>query len=256
MTCLANGGEKDMKSHCKGFYKYCKGEKLKDIAKDLNVTEAAVKNWMTRYNWVNKRNSCRNDDGSVNLEKARGFLKGKGNVEPVPKWEVTEDQGAKNINTALLNESPHDEDFKLFVQQTLTNSVRNLGVSRVASDYECKVRIVEYFKDCIDLGYIPTIEGLWLCLGIGRTCFYDWCNGKQGTVRAEILQNAKLCIHEFNTQLAIAGRMDKILYMFISKNWYGMKDQNDTVVHHDNTNALQSKDEIQQRIMQGLPDDG
>lgn len=249
-----------MEKHYKGFYQYCKGRALKDIAKDLNTTEGTVKSWMTRYNWVDKRNCCRAEDGSVDLEKARGFLKGKGNVEPVHRWEaVEEDQGKKNLND-MLAESPHDDDFKLFVQQTLTNSVRSLGVSKATTDYECQLRIVEYFKTCIHDGYIPTMEGLWLCLGIGQTCFYDWCNGKSGTVRAELLQNAKLCIHEFNTQLAIAGRMDKVLYMFISKNRQDMKDQVDTVVTHNNVlGSTADKNEIASRIAEqadNLPDDG
>lgn len=111
-------------------------------------------------------------------------------------------------------------------------------------------------------GIIPTVEGLANSLHIAVNTLLDWeknkseRRGNSRTVRASLVKNAKQRIQDFDTKLAMMGEISPPVYIFRGKNYYGMRDEVETTVHHDNTNALQSKDEIQQRIMQGLPDDG
>lgn len=237
-----------MKDHEKGFYYYCQGEKIKDIAKRYGKSEETAKQWITRYHWVSKREECRRCDGSIDMEKVNSFVNGKGNLKPV----VT--KKASKINE-IVGKSPYPDEMKNYIKAILTNSVRYLTVSRVSSDYECNQRIIEYFGICADDGLIPTVEGLWLCLGVQKDTYYDWINGKLGTVRAETLKRARLAIHEFNTQLAITGKMPQILYIFISKNHQEMHDAVEQVIHHDDPMGdMESKDSIAKRL-ESLPDD-
>lgn len=236
----------------KGFYYYCEGRTLEDIAKATGSKIGTVKSWMTRHNWVDKKAACKDKDGNIDFDKVKGFMRGKGNMKPIISHGYS-DVSQKDINTSLLNDTPENNEFKQYMREILTNSVRHYQMPMVTSDEETEVRIIDYFKGCIDQGLIPTIEGLWLCLGIQKSTFYDWVGGKRGTVRAELLKRARLCIQEVTTQMAIGGKMDKILYMFITKNHYDMHDTvEQTITHTDSMGPQDSKEAIEKRLASRL----
>lgn len=221
-----------MESYDKGFYMYCNGSTLQQIAdKHANGKITTVKTWMTRYHWKIKREECKDENGNIIDSKVRSFIRGKGNLQPVRTTTPTNTNTVQDI--VNNNPAPVRDDFKAYIKEVLTNSVRYFDIAPVSSDYECHDRIIEYFRACQDEGMIPTIQGLWSSLGICKDTYYSWLHGKMGTVRQDYLQRASNCIQEFNTQLAMVGKMPQILYMFISKNFYGMRDQVDTVITHN-----------------------
>lgn len=235
-----------MEKSDKGFYDYCNGYTQKEIADRQGVSMGAVKSWITRYHWRSKKDECISEDGTIDDVKVRSFISGKGNLKPVTAQRSMQD---------LVEDSPYKDEFKAYIKSTLHNSLRYMTISTASTDYEVQQRIVGYFNTCQEEGIIPTVEGLWLSLGIQKDTYYSWINGKLGTVRSEFLKRARLCIHEFNTQMAITGKMPQILYMFISKNHQEMKDETEQVVTHNNPlGAQESKQDIQSRIM-AMPDD-
>lgn len=246
-----------MKDSEKAFYQYLKGKSRKEIAAQYHVEPATVASWSQRgiagKKWTELKEECTNDDGSINEEIVRMYISGKGNLNPAMAGQNTYPTVYKLDNT--------DENRK-FISNTLKNSVRFFNVGIPHSDYEIQVRIESYFNTCISEGIIPTVEGLSNCLGIAVSTLWDWETNRRnsGTVRAELIKNAKQCIQEFDAQMAIAGKMRDVTYIFRAKNYYGMKDQVDTVVTHNNAlGNTADKDEIASRIVaqaDNLPDDG
>lgn len=245
IVTIYGGGERLMRPMDKGFYMYLNGSTLSDIAKSQGVTLSAVKAWMTRNDWVNRKKECIDDNGEIDKEVVRMYIKGKGNLNPVGS--------SKPIQNIVAN--PND-DLKAFVSETLKNSLRYFGNKRATTDFECETRIIEYFTACQDGCIIPTVEGLQLCLGIHKDTYYKWLHGNQGTVRADLLKTARLCIQEFDTQLAIVGKMPQILYIFISKNHYEMSDQTEQVITVANPfGDGVDKEDIRNRLLSTPQDD-
>lgn len=247
-----------MKDSEKAFIDYCKGYKYREIANKRGVELGTVKSWSQRgingIKWVDLRAQCTNEEtGEIDLEKARSFVSGKGNLSP---------SCAGSNSFPSVYKIPNTEENRAFISNTLKNSVRYFNVGIPKSDYEVQVRIESYFNTCISEGIIPTVEGLANCLGIAISTLWDWETNRRNlsAVRAELIKNAKMCIQEFDAQMAISGKMRDVTYIFRAKNYYGMRDQVDTVITH--TNALgntANKDEIANRIMEqasNLPDDG
>ena len=246
-----------MENSEKGFIDYCKGYKLREIADKRGVELATVKTWSQRgingIKWTALKALCTDDEtGKVDLKKAAEFVSGKFNLSPAMAGNLHPPQAYPD---KLKNN-------KALVSEVLKGVLVNVNDHIPESDDEVALCIDNYFNMCVEYGIIPTVEGLANSLHIAVNTLLDWehnkCEkrGNSRTVRASLVKNAKQRIQDFDTKLAMMGEISPPVYIFRGKNYYGMRDEVETTVHHDNTNALQSKDEIQQRIMQGLPDDG
>lgn len=234
-----------MKDSDKGFGLYLRGNSYDDIANKLGVSLATVKSWVTRYDWVKRRKGCIKPDGSIDKAVLAEYAEGKGCMT------VARDEPLKSKLESLY-QNPKDRDTALFIHHTVHHALDLYCNTQPSDDNEVNDRIISYFTICQEEAIPPTMEGLWLCLGVGKTVFYEWRAGKRGTVRAEILKRAQLVIAECDTQMAIAGKMPQILYIFRSKNFYGMKDQVENVITH-NTAETASVEDIAQRLADQLP---
>ena len=247
-----------MKDSEKAFIDYCKGYKYREIAEKRGVELGTVKSWSQRgiagVKWVDLKAKCTDEDtGEIDMEKAKSFVSGKGNLSPT---------NAGSNTFPSVYSIPNTEENRAFISNTVKNSVRYFNIGIPKSDFEVQVRIEGYFNTCISEGIIPTVEGLSNCLGISTSTLWDWETNKRnsGTVRSDLIKNAKACIQEFDAQMAISGKMRDVTYIFRAKNYYGMKDQVDTVVTHNNVlGSTADKNEIANRIAEqadNLPDDG
>lgn len=237
-----------MKEHFKGFYQYCKGYTLQQIADSQGVKINTVKSWMNRYNWAAKKEECRDANGEIDFLKVKGFTYGKGNLEPV-KTSGHQFESQKTLNTRLQENTPVNNECKQYIREVLTHTTRYYTIARATTYEEMDIRIQEYFQVCINDGMIPTVEGLWLCLGMQKDTFLEIARGKMGNRSAELLKNARLCVQQCTTQLALGGKIDKILYIFLSKNHFDLHDKTEHEVSHiDHLGVQDSKEAIEQRL--------
>lgn len=236
-----------MKDSDRGFGLYLRGNSYDDIANKLGVSLATVKSWVTRYDWVKRRKGCIKPDGSIDKAVLAEYAEGKGYMNVVTNNLPTQ------TKIESLFDNPKDRDTALFIHRTLHHALSLYCNSQPTSDEEVNQRIISYFQTCQDEIMPPTMEGLWLCLGIRKTVFYEWRAGKRGTVRAEMLKRAQLAIAECDTQMAIAGKMPQILYIYRTKNHYHwLKDQVENVITH-NVVETASVEDIAQRLADQLP---
>lgn len=220
-----------METKDKAFIDYLNGCTKKEIMKKRDVAEGTLNSWMSRENWAVRKKGCVNEDGTLDVGAIKEYMAGKGKGNYL---NAIDNDILHKTREEVFYETPHDREMAMFISRTLHNSMRDLCNSKAKDDDEVVVRIESYFHFCESECVIPTVEGLALSLGISKTTFFGWRDGKRGTVRGDFLKKAQLVINEFDTQMAITGKMPTLLYFFRSKNYYGMKDQIDTVVTHNN----------------------
>ena len=123
------------------------------------------------------------------------------------------------------------------------------------SDDEVEKRVVFFFRRCAELGERPTVEKLALALGVSRKVLFDWESGRtQSPRRGDIIKSAKENLAAFDADLAAAGKMNPVPYIFRAKNYYGMRDQVDIVAAPGAQLSDKSADEIAATYTE-LPDD-
>lgn len=115
------------------------------------------------------------------------------------------------------------------------------------TDEEIAQRIEFYFKDCYKHKLKPTLEGCALACGVTTETFSNWAkkDSKSDFDRFEISKRCKQLLATFDASLLINGKLNPVAYIFRAKNYYGMKDQTESVVKHEsNLGETKSADEL------------
>ena len=119
----------------------------------------------------------------------------------------------------------------------------------VKTDEECIERLNEYFKRVIENDEIPTVEKMCVALGAARNTVWEWEQGKLGSTRANIIKKAKDISAALDAELVSKGKIPQITYIFRSKNYYGMKDNQEmTLVNGSPMGDEVSPDDIRKRL--------
>lgn len=112
-----------------------------------------------------------------------------------------------------------------------------------------------YFQEYLPkTGAFPTIEGLSLSCGVDRRTLEDWKNGHLSPERSAIVQKAIGILAELDAQLVQAGKIPQVVYIFRSKNFYGMQDA--VKVEHISTRQdAESPDQLAAKYRDAVPVD-
>lgn len=84
-----------------------------------------------------------------------------------------------------------------------------------------------YFQEYLPkTGAFPTIEGLSLSCGVDRKTLEAWGRGEyqSSPMRQGIVQKGVGILAELDAQLVQSGKIPQVVYIFRSKNFYGMQD--------------------------------
>lgn len=96
------------------------------------------------------------------------------------------------------------------------------------------------------------MEKLALALGTAPQTLWDWEVRKtKGSERSEMIKAAKIYLSAIDADLALLGLIDKVVYIFRAKNYYGMKDTQDVVIQaKDPLGEGASREELERRLME------
>ena len=185
-------------------------EKLLAQAKKNNVP---VPDEFNSFNDVAvARKKILNNPKPINLNEKRGGLRG-GAVFPATET-------LSSIKDSELN------------QQLLEHAFKYWNVPTAKTDEEIQERIKFYFSDCHNAGVRPTLEGCSLAIGITVQTFKNWADkeSKSELDRYELAKRVRTVLAYFDAELFMNGKLNPVAYIFRSKNFYGMKDQTETIV--------------------------
>ena len=145
-----------------------------------------------------------------------------------------------------------EQEKKEFVSKALEEAMEYFHVPRVKSSEEFVQRTEEYFNRCIARGIKPTWEEFALSLGTTVQSLWDWENGRRATVDAELVKKARQYMAAFDAKAVAEGKLNPVTYIFRSKNFYGMKDQQEHILTPNTGEQVDEKMLIEQAEM--LPD--
>ena len=114
----------------------------------------------------------------------------------------------------------------------------SLECGDTVSPEELCERLNYFFSECARTQQLPTVEKMANCCGYHRNTLYDWESGHRNGFSpntGDIIRKAKQILASIDAELAQEGKIQPVVYMFRSKNFYGMKDQQDVVVSPGNS---------------------
>lgn len=156
-------------------------------------------------------------------------------------------RGSKSASTELHCKAPPE-----VLSGIISDIGHWFGSPKVKDDEDCRQRLIAFFEYYAHTGGIPTVEKLSLALGATPQTLWDWevCKAK-GAERAEMIKAAKIYLSAIDADLALLGYIDKVVYIFRAKNYYGMKDTQDIVVQaRDPLGDGTSREELERRLME------
>lgn len=157
------------------------------------------------------------------------------------------------------NEILEDPEARSLVGKVLGEVRKSWYVQPVRSNAELLERLDEYFEMAEGRDIPPTVEEMSLYCGVTSQSFNDWKNGRRGfrdelesgLTTADICKKAFEIMHTVDAVLTEQGKLNTVAYIFRSKNYYGMRDQQEVVVE-----AKQRLDKAMtpEEIAKNLPD--
>lgn len=162
------------------------------------------------------------------------------------KRRGTEVQVDKN---KLFNESNNTLVDGVVLMEHGLNVEKKIGRPlKFATDEIMKQEIFEYFQHCQDTCTIPTVLGVSLWLGVTRETVYQWT--REDFPYTDTIKNTMSLIHKFTEDNAILGNINPVLYFFMAKNYWGMRDSTETIIRPENNRPSESE---QRAIIDALP---
>lgn len=164
-----------------------------------------------------------------------------------------EERGMKEISKTKGGEqlklAQKDKELNAAVSAVLSNYLELLDKKPIETPEECAERLNQFFTKCAEKGQLATIESMALELGLTNQQVSDWIRDKtKGEVIALMLQKAKQIIAAQDAELAMRNRINSILYIFRSKNFYGMVDKREIINNRpENELDKKSKAELEDR---------
>lgn len=155
-----------------------------------------------------------------------------------------------NKNTKEYMSNPNVKEFNRVLRKKVFN---NTGVGRpyaFESKEQLEEQITDFFELCDRTNTIPTIINLSVWLGCNRDTIYAHANDSNSPF-SDIFKNVINFFHGTIESSAIGGGVNPVLYMFLSKNYFGMRDDkniniapatNDQTINNQETmSALQKQ---------------
>lgn len=142
-------------------------------------------------------------------------------------------------------------------KQEISNIMKNVlhwyDKPIVKTDEECAERLNEFFDRLAETGEIPTVEKMCLALGAVRTTVWLWEQGEKGKIRMDMIKKAKEILAALDAELVSSGKIPQITYIFRSKNFFGMKDQQEVVLTPNNPlGDMKDTEELKQKYLDSI----
>lgn len=153
-----------------------------------------------------------------------------------------EKRGGKRSNTSLSSNISDDMNAQL-----LEHVFKYWNLPTAKTNDEIAQRVEFYFNDCYKHKLKPTLEGVALAIGITTETLKSWSEkeSKSEFDRFLIAKRVRQILANFDASLLINGKLNPVAYIFRAKNYYGMKDQTESVVKHENNlGETKSADEL------------
>lgn len=126
---------------------------------------------------------------------------------------------------------------------------KKIPLSQMDPDY-LQNEIDGFVQYCIDHQLVPSKVGLALWLGVSESTIRTYEHQGTGSLTGVFKLFTDFC-HKFLEQKALDGEMHPVLFMFYSKNWFGLSDKTEIIHKSQSTQVIDISE--QQRILRSAP---
>lgn len=159
-------------------------------------------------------------------EERRQMVIERGNPTNSPKSKLAEYLSQPNV-----------KKYNSIVTSKSFDIVASRGYPRAFKDYqECLTEVEEYFKLCYDCNVIPTIASMSVYLGLNRDTLYNYANNPKLYDYSDVLKMAINTCQSYQETAVLDGSIPSVPFIFLSKNYYGLKDTTDIAFNTNNQN--------------------
>ena len=133
-----------------------------------------------------------------------------------------------NPNQNKLSQLLKQENVKEFNRVMYNRAFLDMQGRRpfaIENEEICRQECLEFFELCIKYDIIPSIASLSVYLRTDKETIYSNIHNVNSPV-ANCLKNAVSLCHSLQEESTLHGNINPVLYMFLSKNYFGMTDTN------------------------------
>ena len=147
------------------------------------------------------------------------------------------------------------DNVKKFSKAMEKKMFNSSGIGRpyaFSSVEELEKDIEEYFDACREYNMMPTNVSLALWLGCDEDTLNNHANNPNSPFFG-VIKNVKQYLHSLMQSGTLAGDINPVTYIFLSKNYYGMKDDKNITVTpatSNSTNSQETMDAIQKQLQE------
>ena len=131
------------------------------------------------------------------------------------------------------------------------------GVGRpyaFSSMEQLKEDIGSYFDACNEYDIMPTVANLALWLGVNADTLYEHKNNSMSPF-SEVIKNVFNYMHTLMQGGTLSGDINPVTYIFLSKNYYGMRDDKNIQVSATNDSSSPNAQETASALRKQLEEE-
>lgn len=171
----------------------------------------------------------------------------------INKGKKTRDNGSPNANKGSIAYMSKEnvKEFNKAMEKRIFNSVGTTGRPYAFESVEkLQEDITNYLTLCRDTNIMPTIVSLALYLGVDVGTIDNHANNSASPF-FQVFKNIKQYLHNLMQSGTLAGDINPVAYIFLSKNYYGMRDDKNITVtptNNQTVNSTETMEAIQKQI--------
>lgn len=138
----------------------------------------------------------------------------------------------------------------------------NLQIARLpaintADENQVAARIGEYFEICIQNDMKPSMAGMALAIGVARETLWQWSVGNnRSDTHTNLIKKAVQMLDSQMVDYMQNGKINPVSGIFLMKNSFGYKDQQEVVVTPSSPLGEQTDpEELRNRYIDSLPEE-
>lgn len=117
------------------------------------------------------------------------------------------------------------------IRRIILNSLHWWRLETPTSDEQVAERLNDFFAHCTETGELPTMEKLYLALGVDNATGSQWLHGQGcSPERTMMVQKSRQVMAALDAEFVSTGKIPQVTYIFRSKNYYGMSNKQETVI--------------------------
>lgn len=175
-------------------------------------------------------------------------------LEKVGKEVATKQKQKRPEKSKQMSVQTNPGDNTKYLNHNL--QIATLPSIDTADEKQVEKRIYEYFQICADNDMKPSMAGMALAIGVSRNTLWEWSvGGFRSDTHYDTIKKAVQMLDSQMVDYMQNGKINPVSGIFLMKNNFGYKDQQEVVVTPNAPLGEQvSAEELRERYIESVPE--